>query len=75
MLSLLSCFAGGVFMGTCIMDLFPDVQSQIDMLLSHYPPAARAFPVAEFIVVFGFLMVLTMEQIVLWYKEQELEIQ
>lgn len=62
-------------MGTCILDLFPDVQSQIAKLLEHYPPSARAFPVAEFIVVFGFLLVLTIEQIVLWFKEKHLEVQ
>uniref|UniRef100_A0A6A7G4E7 Zinc transporter ZIP1-like n=1 Tax=Hirondellea gigas TaxID=1518452 RepID=A0A6A7G4E7_9CRUS len=71
-LSSLSCFAGGVFMGTCILDLFPDTQEAIDKLLQHYPPSMRAFPVAEFIVVFGFLFVMTIEQIVLWHKEQAL---
>jgi len=69
-LSLLSCFAGGVFLGTCILDLFPDVQEQIDSILANNPPEVRAFPFAEFIVVCGFLLVLTAEQIVLWFKEQ-----
>ncbi|KAB7505682.1 Zinc transporter ZIP1 [Armadillidium nasatum] len=68
-LSYLSCIAGGVFMGTCILDLFPDVQEQIDILLSQYA-ISRPFPVAEFIVVFGFLLVLTLEQSVLDYKEK-----
>ncbi|KAA0183556.1 hypothetical protein HAZT_HAZT007953 [Hyalella azteca] len=74
-LSLLSCFAGGVFMGTCILDLFPDTQAQIKTVLKHYPVQGGAFPVAEFIVVYGFLMVLTIEQIVLWFKEKDLEVQ
>ncbi|CAL4110108.1 unnamed protein product, partial [Meganyctiphanes norvegica] len=67
-LSLMSCSAGGVFMGTCIMDLFPDVQEQMETILDQYK-GAHSFPIAEFIVVFGFLLVLTMEQIVLDYKE------
>ncbi|XP_063602498.1 zinc transporter ZIP1-like isoform X2 [Penaeus indicus] len=70
-LSLMSCSAGGVFMGTCIMDLFPDVQQQIEVLLDQ-STVTSSFPVAEFIVIFGFLLVLTMEQIVLDYKETSL---
>ncbi|KAK7065419.1 hypothetical protein SK128_018587 [Halocaridina rubra] len=71
LLSLMSCSAGGVFMGTCIMDLFPDVQEQLDLLFDQ-SFQTNSFPVAEFIVVFGFLLVLTMEQIVLDYKETNL---
>ncbi|XP_076035925.1 zinc transporter ZIP1-like isoform X2 [Oratosquilla oratoria] len=70
-LSLMSCFAGGVFMGTCIMDLFPDVQEQIDILIDEYM-VQNSFPVAEFVVLFGFLLVLTVEQLVLDYKETSL---
>lgn len=58
-------------MGTCIMDLFPDVQQQIEVLLDQ-SSVTSSFPVAEFIVLFGFLLVLTMEQIVLDYKETSL---
>lgn len=58
-------------MGTCILDLFPDVQEQLDLLMDQNF-ATQSYPVAEFIVVFGFLLVLTMEQIVLDYKEQSL---
>lgn len=71
LLSLMSCSAGGVFMGTCILDLFPDVQQQLDLLLDQ-TFSTQSYPVAEFIVVFGFLLVLTMEQVVLDYKEQSL---
>lgn len=58
-------------MGTCILDLFPDVQEQIDILISQFT-LSKGFPVAEFIVVFGFLLILTIEQIVLDYKEKSL---
>ena len=70
-MSCLSCTAGGVFMGTCILDLFPDVQEQIDVLLDQLD-VRHKFPAAEFIVVFGFLFVLCLEQIVLEYKEDTL---
>ena len=70
-LSCLSCVAGGVFMGTCILDLFPDTQEQIDVLLDHLD-VRHKFPVAEFIVVFGFLLVLCIEQIILEYKESSI---
>lgn len=58
-------------MGTCILDLFPDVQKQINIFINHYT-LSRPFPVAEFIVLFGFLLVLTLEQVVLDYKERSL---
>lgn len=58
-------------MGTCILDLFPDVQQQLDLLMDQ-SFVTQSYPIAEFIVVFGFLLVLTMEQIVLDYKEQSL---
>ncbi|KAK8732329.1 hypothetical protein OTU49_007026 [Cherax quadricarinatus] len=70
-LSLMSCSAGGVFMGTCLLDLFPDVQEQLDILMDQ-SSIMSSFPIAEFIIVFGFLLVLTMEQIVLDYKESRL---
>ncbi|XP_045601578.1 zinc transporter ZIP1 [Procambarus clarkii] len=70
-LSMMSCSAGGVFMGTCILDLFPDVQEQLDLLMDQNS-SMSSFPIAEFIIVFGFLLVLTMEQIVLDYKESKL---
>ena len=58
-------------MGTCIMDLFPDGQEQIDVLLSELGDG-RNFPAAEFLVVFGFLLVLTIEQIILDYRENSI---
>lgn len=68
-ISLLSCFAAGVFMATGLLDLFPEVQdnfkvSSISELL------ITSFPLAEFAVATGFFLVLIMEQIVLDFKER-----
>ncbi|XP_064354917.1 zinc transporter ZIP1 isoform X2 [Dromaius novaehollandiae] len=62
-LSLVSCFAGGVFLATCLLDLLPDYLSGIDEALA-------ALRISEFILAMGFFLVLVMEQIVLAYKDQ-----
>lgn len=67
-ISLLSCFAGGVFMGTGLLDLLPEVNellSKANMTLY----TKSSFPVAEFTVSFGFFLILILEQIVQEYKE------
>lgn len=63
-LSLLSCFAGGVFMATGLLHLFPEVDEALDKA-----SWGHGFPVAGFLTAFGFFLVLTMEQIVLDFKE------
>ncbi|KAE8741266.1 hypothetical protein FOCC_FOCC013188 [Frankliniella occidentalis] len=62
--SLLSCFAGGVFMATGLLHLFPEVDEALNKA-----SWGHGFPVAGFLTAFGFFLVLTMEQIVLDYKE------
>ncbi|XP_044527929.1 zinc transporter ZIP1 [Gracilinanus agilis] len=68
-LSLVSCFAGGVFLATCLLDLLPDYLAAIDEALSALRITLQ-FPLQEFILAMGFFLVLVMEQIVLAYKEQ-----
>uniref|UniRef100_A0A3Q3B8G5 Solute carrier family 39 member 1 n=1 Tax=Kryptolebias marmoratus TaxID=37003 RepID=A0A3Q3B8G5_KRYMA len=60
-LSLISCFAGGVFLATCLLDLLPDYLQGISGL---------NFPLPEFIVAMGFFLVLVLEQIVLDFKDR-----
>jgi len=67
--SILSCFAAGVFIGVCLLDLFPEVRSKIDGVLVD-ADITTAFPVAEFIVVIGFLLLLFVEQFVLTWKAE-----
>ncbi|CAN9506594.1 unnamed protein product [Ophioblennius macclurei] len=68
-LSLISCFAGGVFLSACLLDIIPDYLSDIDAEL-----AARGmeinFPLPEFIMAAGFFLVLILERMVLSCREQ-----
>lgn len=68
-LSLVSCFAGGVFLATCLLDLLPDYLAAIDEALEALHVTLQ-FPLQEFILAMGFFLVLVMEQITLAYKEQ-----
>uniref|UniRef100_A0A2K5Q8Y5 Solute carrier family 39 member 1 n=1 Tax=Cebus imitator TaxID=2715852 RepID=A0A2K5Q8Y5_CEBIM len=68
-LSLVSCFAGGVFLATCLLDLLPDYLAAIDEALVALHVTLQ-FPLQEFILAMGFFLVLVMEQITLAYKEQ-----
>lgn len=68
-LSLVSCFAGGVFLATCLLDLLPDYLAGINEALEGLRISLQ-FPLQEFILAMGFFLVLVMEQIVLAYKDQ-----
>uniref|UniRef100_A0A8C6QKY4 Solute carrier family 39 member 1 n=1 Tax=Nannospalax galili TaxID=1026970 RepID=A0A8C6QKY4_NANGA len=68
-LSLISCFAGGVFLAICLLDLLPDYLAAIDEALAALHVTLH-FPLQEFILAMGFFLILVMEQISLAYKEQ-----
>ncbi|XP_066577535.1 zinc transporter ZIP3 [Amia ocellicauda] len=68
-LSLVSCFAGGVFLATCLLDLVPDYLSGINEVFDTLQITLE-FPLPEFIMAMGFFLVLVMEQIVLAFKDQ-----
>ncbi|XP_014663166.1 PREDICTED: zinc transporter ZIP1-like [Priapulus caudatus] len=65
---LLSCFAGGVFMATCLLDLFPDVRDKLSQVFDSMNWFS-SFPIAEFVMSFGFFLVLIIEQITLSCRE------
>ncbi|KAM6435645.1 zinc transporter ZIP1 [Liasis olivaceus] len=67
-LSLVSCFAGGIFLGTCLLDLVPNYLSSINEALNDLRITLH-FPLQEFILAMGFFLVLVLEQIVLAYKD------
>uniref|UniRef100_A0A8C6X3A3 Solute carrier family 39 member 1 n=1 Tax=Naja naja TaxID=35670 RepID=A0A8C6X3A3_NAJNA len=67
-LSLVSCFAGGIFLGTCLLDLLPTYLTSINEALDDLRVTLR-FPLQEFILAMGFFVVLVLEQIVLAYKD------
>ncbi|XP_071757593.1 zinc transporter ZIP1 [Centroberyx gerrardi] len=63
-LSLISCFAGGVFLAACLLDIIPDYLSDISAELEAQR-VETSFPLPEFIMASGFFMVLIIERIVL----------
>ncbi|KAG8430984.1 hypothetical protein GDO86_019612 [Hymenochirus boettgeri] len=69
MISLSSCFAGGIFLSTCLLDMMPGYLSAINDALRELNITLQ-FPLQEFIMAMGFFLVLVMEQISLGYKEQ-----
>ncbi|XP_041849133.1 zinc transporter ZIP1 [Melanotaenia boesemani] len=62
-LSLISCFAGGVFLAACLLDIIPDYLSDISAELDAQM-VETSFPLPEFIIAAGFFMVLILEKIV-----------
>ncbi|ESP05556.1 hypothetical protein LOTGIDRAFT_103006 [Lottia gigantea] len=70
-ISLLSCFAAGVFLATCFLDLLPGVRRTMVHVLYRLD-IYTGFPMSEFVMVFGFFLILIVEQIVLTYKEGKL---
>uniref|UniRef100_UPI0037E94B80 zinc transporter ZIP1-like n=1 Tax=Semicossyphus pulcher TaxID=241346 RepID=UPI0037E94B80 len=69
MLSLISCFAGGVFLATCLLDLLPDYLESINEAFTNAGITLQ-FPLPEFIMAMGFFLVLVLEQIILAFRDQ-----
>ncbi|XP_028984504.1 zinc transporter ZIP1-like isoform X2 [Betta splendens] len=69
LLGLISCFAGGVFLATCLLDLLPDYLQGINEAFSSAGITLQ-FPLPEFIVSMGFFLVLVLEQVILAFKDQ-----
>ncbi|XP_077420853.1 zinc transporter ZIP1 [Vanacampus margaritifer] len=67
-LSLISCFAGGVFLAACLLDIIPDYLTDINAVLQSNMMESN-FPLPEFIMAAGFFMVLILERIVLNCRE------
>eukprot|EP00092_Neocalanus_flemingeri_P035308 GFUD01038417.1.p1 GENE.GFUD01038417.1~~GFUD01038417.1.p1 ORF type:complete len:375 (-),score=91.03 GFUD01038417.1:237-1361(-) len=76
LISFSSCFSGGVFIAACLLDLLPDVEAKISDVLSEIKTQYKVdldYPVAQFIMVFGFFLILLIEQTVLHFQEQWLQ--
>jgi len=72
-ISFSSCFAGGVFIAACLLDLMPDVEESFSKVLEDIKDQYKVdldYPVAQFVIVFGFFVILTVEQTVLHFQEQ-----
>ncbi|XP_041031320.1 zinc transporter ZIP1 [Carcharodon carcharias] len=64
LLSLCSCFAGGVFLAACLLDVLPDYLSGINEELKKLQ-VNMTFPLPEFVIALGFFLPLIIERIVL----------
>lgn len=69
-LSFLSCFAAGVFLSTCLLDLLPGVRRHLNTAMISLN-MTTGFPLAEFILSIGLFIILIVEQIVLTVKERQ----
>ena len=67
----LFCFGpeGGVFLGACFLDLFPEVKETMSEAISALG-LETDFPIPEFVMVYGLFIVLATEQIVVQYQER-----
>nr|AAH89142.1 MGC85180 protein [Xenopus laevis] len=63
-ISFISCLAGGVFLAACLLDILPDFLRDIKQEMINRQ-IITDFPLPEFILGTGFLMVLIVERIVL----------
>ena len=87
-ISLCSCFSGGVFIAACFLDLIPETEelfSKVSSKKNNYfqlPVLVQIlveieakydinveFPVTQFVVCFGFFLILFIEQAVLFIRE------
>ena len=65
--SILNCFAGGVFLGTTFLHLFPEVKEGFAINMIRIDGYAD-YPLAELVVAVGFFLVLILEQSILVCK-------
>lgn len=70
-IGLLNCFGGGVFLGACLLDLFPEVRDELNEAFDRLD-ITSSYPVAEFVMVFGFFLAFIVEQIMLAFREQRM---
>ncbi|KAI6208445.1 hypothetical protein M3Y96_00116100 [Aphelenchoides besseyi] len=61
-LTLLSCFAGGVFLATCFLDIFPHVNEKYSSHRHDYH-WKYAYPLPEFMACLGFFFVYFVEEL------------
>ncbi|UMM10957.1 hypothetical protein L5515_000482 [Caenorhabditis briggsae] len=63
-LCLLTCFSGGVFLATCFLHLFPELQEKMRSL-SHYGWDTTGYPYSELLSCLGFFLIFFLEEVVI----------
>ena len=62
--SYVSCFGAGVFLATCLLDLFADSLEDVQKALKELSASGEfKFPLTELCVAIGFMLVLFIEQV------------
>ncbi|KAI6180274.1 hypothetical protein M3Y98_00702400 [Aphelenchoides besseyi] len=64
-LCLLTCFSGGVFLATCFLHLFPELQEHLMLMQTEYA-LSFDYPLAELLSCCGFFVLFALEELVLW---------
>lgn len=59
----LSCFGGGIFLGTCLLDLIPDARKSTESAFAALNWQTLDFPLSHFMTCVGFILVLIIEQV------------
>ena len=67
-ISFCNCMAGGVFIAMCFLGLLPYAKDKTALVLRDLE-VKTDFPVAEFLVVIGFFLIMTIEQSVIAYQD------
>uniref|UniRef100_A0A1I7ZXP8 Zinc transporter ZIP10 n=1 Tax=Steinernema glaseri TaxID=37863 RepID=A0A1I7ZXP8_9BILA len=63
-LCMLTCFSGGVFLGTCFLHLFPELLEHLETMKTTYKYDLH-YPVAELLSCAGFFLLFFLEELVL----------
>ncbi|CAL8310260.1 unnamed protein product [Lota lota] len=69
-LGLCSCFGGGVFLATCFNALLPAVRQKAAEVLGSLKVVSD-YPVAETVMVLGFILSVLVEQLVLTFRKEQ----
>lgn len=69
-ISFCNCMAGGVFIAMCFLGLLPYAQDKTRQVLADLH-VATDFPLSEFIIIVGFFLIMTVEQLVIKCQESK----
>lgn len=64
-----NCFAGGVFLATCLLDLLPMVEEKYQAAFNQVK-IETVFPIAEFTTCIGLFLILFVEQIAHFFQDK-----
>lgn len=64
LLCALNSFAGGVFLGTCMLDLLPEAREAILENIDAWPNFLQDYPLTELAVIFGVVLLLIVELVI-----------